>query len=119
MVLRRRGRLLLVLLLAIFALAAIATAGVSPDRGAGGARRTASTAPSRAERPTRGSPLWNRWSGRAGLHGRTAVALRPATRVVPPSLAPAADTPGATAPGPDAAAPDPAPPAPQSPPSAQ
>jgi len=135
MVFPRRGRLSLVILLAILALAALATAVRSADLGIREARRTGPSAPMQAEQPRTGTPIWPRWSGRAGLHGRTAArrprrggggqaslspaaALRTALPVASDGRPPDSDAPGDTAPGPDASAPDPAPAA-QSPPSTE
>jgi hypothetical protein len=91
MVFPRRGRLTLVPLLAILALAVLATAVMSADRGSADrglreTRRTASTARIQVERPRTGTPLWNRWSGRAGLHARAVARrgpIRPAPRLAP------------------------------------
>src|SRR3954463_8560061 len=85
----RRGRRPVVLLLAILVPVA-ATAAAMSGSGTQG-RFLAASARVESTHPRVGSPLWTRWSGRAGLHERAAAGRPPAGPA--PGLTPRRPTP--------------------------
>src|SRR3954454_7639462 len=89
MIVPRRGRRPVVLFLAI--LVPLAAAAAAMSGGGTHGRFLVASARIESTHPRVGTPLWSRWSGRAGLHER-AAAGRP--RALPaPGLAPRRATP--------------------------